>query len=343
MSRYFYEGLLNEKNSVVIYEYNINGAIYVGDFILIDGYLNGARIIIDEIKIHTKTTTQHDHLLYPLLNIYCVILESILKTCIRHMCEHKNQFNCKFLNSFDEEKLNIILNKHEIQDLCEFFKEITKNQQKSPHKFKEFEFILSIIREFEKNYINFESSRYHYSKSVKNKKFIPPIIYQRYNTQKNVNILQLHEDIEYAVQVIKNYLENENFSLCSLGCFDIKGIKRLEEIYILAIKNKKLFNSLSIEDDTNCSIEEIIQKMFDNKPLLDKFYNKVQKLPCSEQEALVITLYLATRPLECIGLNINFPKEILIKKIYEVKHLFKKGIDNLKEYILNSKKFIIKK
>lgn len=337
MSKYFYSGYLNTKDSCVIYKYNPDEI--QADLILADGYIESAKIIIQQIKNnHNSLGPQHDQLIYPLLNIYCSALEFLLKSSIKYLIKHKEREQCKFLNHTSQ-SIKKALNSHEIDALFTIFRELINNSNpQHPHNFDDLYFLSDIIDEFINNDINCYSTRYHQERFPRDDK--PPQVYNLYKKQQNVRLYLLHEHIEKIADSFQNYVNNENFNLCAQNCFSTFGLERLKEILFLSNRNKDLFQSLIKKN--NCtqqnsgaffvsSINEEIH--LEHSPEEIKFFDNIKKLPITEQNALLKCLYLGSRPLETVGLDYDFPQKQVSEKIYEYKHQYKNGIKKLKEYI----------
>lgn len=342
MSKYFYEGTLNTADSLVIYKYDPNDSILISDSILIKGYINSATIIIDEIK-KSQLGPERDKLIYPLLHIYCLLLEFSLKICIRHLLNHKEQACCKFLKLPTNKNISNLLNKHDTDKLFETFREFINTTEFHPHHFDDLSLLSAIIKEFMENDINCFSSRYHYNKEIQP--------YELYKKPKNIRLYTLHEDIIQTANTLSSYIQHENFSLCTHGYFTFEGINQLKEILNFSIKNENLFNLLSQRDkyknkpkiQKNISIvfpkeimKEVCQKLTQEEI---EFFNKIQTVPLIEQNAILKCLYIGTLGITD-AIDSNFSGKLVTKKIYEYRYFYKKGTERIKEYINYFEQFI---
>lgn len=340
MPKYFYTGVLNPENSAVIYRYTASS---LEELTLIDGYLDAAKMIIGEIKKYEKIETIHDALIYPLLNIYSCVIEFVLKATIKKIVKHINRSGCSFLKKPDQNIQDVLMshNNSKLLDICLI---CLNNDNFHPHQFTNINLLKPIVREFELNGVDAMSTRYHYSKTKQ--------IYTLYREQKNVNILKLQEDIENAIKKLRLYIEDRNFPLCAMGCFTQKGLDSLNNILNISKNKKGLFQLLPKPKEFQVKrfppqivlMEDIIEDIcrpFSKEEM--EFYNQVQSLPLEEKNAILKCLYLGPRVLEVIGLEDNFQNQEASEKIWEYKHWYQKGIENLSAEIKYIEQFVSSK
>ncbi len=340
MSKYFYEGEVDINESVVIYRYGNEDGLQ-SDLILQSGYLEAATIIIDKIKQQKRTSAQEDGLAYPLLNLYCCLLEFSLKLVIRTLQIHVDGCHCKFLNHVPANKeLKDVLHSHNLLKLHNIFTSIL-NPNIPIHNFKELSLITGIVNVFESNGINIFSSRYHCNKNKQT--------HLLYNKQINVNLIALHDDMQKVVSFVNNYIHDENFPLCELGYFNDQGLNILETTYKNSLKHEPLFAPFQVTEKHGdvksgsmlLTVNELIDIALKGHSHEEEvFFEKITKLPLNEKDAILKCLRLATNPITTIPLHRpSVEKIILNEEIYEYKHLYKSGLEKLKHYICYIKEF----
>lgn len=323
MSKYFYTSELNAKDSIVLYSSDQYGE-FLADSILQKGYIEAANIIIENLMEQVVMGPQHDCLIYPLLNIYCCILEFSLKIAIRELLKHQATFNCPFINC-PKININKTLLGHDLDKLVKIFTYVTNSNISHPHLFSNLTLISTIINEFREYGVDVYSSRYHQSKNK--------APYPLYDKQKNIRVIKLHKDIEEIGSSTYYYLTNISFELCELGYYNKIKFQELEKWYVICKRYERLFLPLSSQKDMgNGSKSPFITE----DDLLRKEYailiDEVSNLTIYEQNVLLSCLYLATRSIG--GFNINgLDDKGRLSEIKSLAHNFNAGIVALKNYI----------
>ncbi|STX52192.1 Uncharacterised protein [Legionella busanensis] len=331
MSKYFDfdEEELEEHNSIASYsDHKVEEYSLAQDYSLIKGFETAADIIIQKMSVDKEVGPEYDNLVYPLLNIYVCIIEFSLKLVLKNLLNHLNN-GCEYLERPKSNKLiRLINNNHDLKELFKNLKDILNNK-KHPHSNLDFKFIAEVIKSFKNNAASAISTQYHYT----NMKYIYPF----YQELKNIKIFKLHEDIKKIIYMALDYPNNEDFKLCELQFLTPWGLTKLKEIQQLSIESAKLFKNVLPRKKSqdppamNLTISAFIK---DLKPTAEevKFYDNIKHLPIKQKKALLTCLYLSYQPLSQINVETISDKEI-DDKIYEYKHLYQRGIDNLKQYI----------
>ncbi|MGQ3888825.1 hypothetical protein ACQUW5_07310 [Legionella sp. CNM-1927-20] len=336
MSKYFYEGHLNEQNSIVSYPYDkVEEYSLAQDYSLIKGFKIAADIIIQKMTLDKQVGHEYDNLVYPLLNMYVCMIEFSLKLTIKHLLNHISN-GCEYLERPKSNKLEKLLNhSHDLKKLFKNLKDILSNKEKHPHSNLDLKFITKVIQTLKGNAVDVISTRYHYA-STKD-------YYLLYQKQKNIRIFKLHEDIKKLIYMLLDYLKHEDFKLCELQFFTPWGLKKLREIERLSRESSELFRTLTPKksyQDPSAGFLSISAIMQDLKPTHEeiKFFNEIRQFPTQKKKALLTCLYLAHHPLSQIHIE-NLSDTQLNEKIVESKYFYQPGVENLKQYISNIEQY----
>jgi len=343
MSKYFYDGLLNTRDSLVIYKCEKEDSQSWGA-ILKSGYIEAADYIVKEMKGGYSLGPQHDCLLHPLLNIYCCALEFSLKESIRRLSSHKNDDNCPFLNP-PKKNSSKNLRSHDLTKLFRDFINMINQKSIHPHVFKSKALLSEIIGEFKDNHIHLMSTRYHQTKIDQGEDIFP-----LYNKQKNIRIYKLHQDIVSVLNSLDSFIGDEDFNLCATGCFNKDSLHDLKKVYDDCKKNEALFkpficNSSNIienkPEDMFLTGDALLKSLEShNSPEERKFSKRISKLTTIEQNNILICLYLGTRQLTLALSSLGPNKADNTSNILRLAHNYTKGLKNLNYYIQHIKSFI---
>jgi len=329
---------LNDDECLVIYAKSSKPTSYI-----CNAYIRASDIIIDKLN-KNGISAGEDELAAPLLNLYINSIELALKYLIEHLIQHQEEKTCFTIGTITHEDRQM-LSSHDVDKLSKLAKRIIPKKG-DLHHLEHLSDICTFFSEIYNAGITSESTRYHKNKTG--------ILLELHGKQLYIKIIEFHNSVKNACNYITQYVESDDFHLCSRGEYKKGRIDELMYAKKIMKSKQNIFNEYMVSyNKINQNKKEkgfrpfsakdgllYRKKQMLNRILSEKLKNMNQK----ELAVLVMGLYFIRPPIQIENHEYfsSWTRDRLIIKILERAIFFNEAYKNIEKYIfvLQNKKKI---
>lgn len=336
---YLYESDLDDE-SIVLYKGSV---CWTEQIETVQGYLHAADIIINYLKAehdqYGKTSTTHDELALPLLNLYIHSIEISLKLILHRLKEHASNNCCGFKLKIDDSTLNKSLLTHDLDKITNTLDTIMPGHGEF-HNFIFYQMIKDCALELYNRGVTSENTRYSLNKDSKSTKL-------RQN-RVNIRIFKVHEDVKKYCNEVIEYIDkttDTHLNQCEQQEFTTQRLDELRKCELALLKYEKLFadannsrpeiktslpfgiikiSDISLVDLKHTEEETLLWKTLDGLPKEELAY-----ILCGL--CFIRSVVTIQSPQRSMAVK---EKRELVEKIFGLKHIYNSALVKLKEHKL---------